>query len=100
VPVTRVDVLEASASSLRRRKPIDSRMTSSSATAAYASVLARLPLLGCARSRNVSPRLPAERYELQEHTFPLPNSEILTLLTFTGAEMMEERDTSWAYRRR
>jgi Thiolase, C-terminal domain len=57
VPVTRVDVLEASAPSLKRKKPIDSR-TSSSATAAYASVLAQLPLLGCARSRNVSPRLP------------------------------------------
>ena len=42
----------------------------------------------------------AGRYELLEHTFPLPNNEILTLLTFMDGEMMEERDTSWAYRRR
>ena len=35
-----------------------------------------------------------------EHTFPLPNEEVLTLLTFTDAEMMEEKDTSRAYRRR
>jgi len=45
-------------------------------------------------------RSEAERYELQEHTFPLPNNEILTLLTFTDAEMMEERDVSWSHRRR
>lgn len=42
----------------------------------------------------------AERYEMLEHTFPLPNDEILTLLTFTDAEMMEEADSSWSYRRR
>lgn len=41
----------------------------------------------------------AERHEMLEHTFPLPNDEILTLLTFTDAEMMEEQDT-WSYRRR
>jgi hypothetical protein len=35
-----------------------------------------------------------------EHTFPLPNDEILTLLTFTDAEMMEEKDNSWSYRRK
>jgi len=35
-----------------------------------------------------------------EHTFPLPNDEILTLLTFTDGEMMEETDTSWSSRRR
>ena len=42
----------------------------------------------------------AERYEMLEHTFPLPNDEILTLLTFTDADMMEEKDTSWSYRRK
>jgi hypothetical protein len=42
----------------------------------------------------------AERYEMLEHTFPLPNDEILTLLTFTDGEMMEEKDSSWAYRRK
>ncbi|GLH79747.1 hypothetical protein SSBR45G_46560 [Bradyrhizobium sp. SSBR45G] len=42
----------------------------------------------------------AERHQLFEHTFPLPNDEILTLLTFTDAEMMEENDSSWSYRRR
>jgi hypothetical protein len=45
-------------------------------------------------------RREAERYEMFEHTFPLPNDEILTLLTFTDGEMMEETDTSWSYRRR
>ncbi|SHH42017.1 ImmA/IrrE family metallo-endopeptidase [Bradyrhizobium erythrophlei] len=42
----------------------------------------------------------AERYQIFEHTFPLPNDEILTLLTFTDAEMMDERDSSSVYRRR
>jgi Zn-dependent peptidase ImmA (M78 family) len=41
----------------------------------------------------------AARYELLEHSFPLPNSEVLTLLTFTDGEMMEERDSSWSFRR-
>jgi hypothetical protein len=45
-------------------------------------------------------RREAERYEMLEHTFPLPNDEILTLLTFTDGEMMEEIDTSSSYRRR
>jgi hypothetical protein len=45
-------------------------------------------------------RREAERYEMLEHTFPLPNDEVLTLLTFTDGEMMEETDTSWASRRR
>lgn len=42
----------------------------------------------------------AERHQMFEHTFPLPNDEILTLLTFTDAEMMEEQDSSWSYKRR
>ena len=42
----------------------------------------------------------AERYQILEHTFPLPNDESLTLLTFSDAEMMEEEDNSWSYRRR
>lgn len=45
-------------------------------------------------------RRDAERYMMLEHTFPLPNDEVLTLLTFTDGDMMEERDTSWSYRRR
>ena len=44
-------------------------------------------------------RQEAERYEMLEHTFPLPNDETLTLLTFTDGEMMEEIDTSWSHRR-
>jgi Zn-dependent peptidase ImmA (M78 family) len=35
-------------------------------------------------------RSEANRYELLEHTFRLPNNETLTLLTFTDSEMMEE----------
>jgi hypothetical protein len=42
----------------------------------------------------------AECYQMLEHTFPLPNDEILTLLTFTDAEMMEEKDNAWSYRRK
>lgn len=42
----------------------------------------------------------AERHQMFEHTFPLPNDEILTLLTFTDPEMMEEQDSSWSYKRR
>jgi len=42
----------------------------------------------------------AERYQMLEHTFPLPNDEILTLLTFTDAEMMEEKDNAGSYRRK
>jgi len=43
-------------------------------------------------------RSEAEKFEIFEQTFPLPNNEILTLLTFTDEEMMTERDTSWSYR--
>jgi Zn-dependent peptidase ImmA (M78 family) len=45
-------------------------------------------------------RSEANRYEMFEHTFPLPNDEVLTLLTFTDEEMMEEWDTSRSFRRR
>lgn len=42
----------------------------------------------------------AKNYEMFEHTFPLPNDQVLTLLTFTDPDMMEERDTSRSFRRR
>lgn len=45
-------------------------------------------------------RTEAQQYEIFEHTFPLPNNKILSLLTFTDAEMMEERDTYRSVRRR
>ena len=44
-------------------------------------------------------RAEAQNYELFEHTFPLPNEKILTLLTFTDENMMEEHDTSRSFRR-
>ncbi|MCW6509875.1 ImmA/IrrE family metallo-endopeptidase [Lichenifustis flavocetrariae] len=33
----------------------------------------------------------AERYEVSEQSFPLPNNEVLTLLTFSDPAMMEEQ---------
>jgi hypothetical protein len=45
-------------------------------------------------------RTEANRYEIFEHTFPLPNDEVLTLLTFTDEEMVEERDPPRSFRRR
>jgi IrrE N-terminal-like domain len=45
-------------------------------------------------------RVEANRYEIFEHSFPLPNDEVLTLLTFTDEEMMEERDPPRSFRRR
>ena len=42
----------------------------------------------------------ASKYELLARSFPLPNDEVLTLLTFTGGEMMKERESSWSYRLR
>lgn len=44
-------------------------------------------------------RAEAKNYEIFEHTFPLPNNKILTLLTFTDENMMDERDTSRSFRR-
>jgi hypothetical protein len=44
-------------------------------------------------------RAEAQRYEMFEHTFPLPNDQILTLLTFTDEGMIEERSGSSSSRR-
>ncbi len=41
----------------------------------------------------------AERYEISEQSFPLPNDEVLTLLTFSDPDMMDERQRPRQYGR-
>jgi hypothetical protein len=44
-------------------------------------------------------RAEAQNYQIFEHTFPLPNDKVLTLLIFTDEDMMNERDTSRSFHR-